>query len=539
MHALIQTLDMKGFFRRTCCSLSLTVAASLSAIPAAQSAEVVAGPTGAQFLIGRLPDGNYRFCSERPIGEDAQTAGACFRFRKEAADIIGTYYYPNTGSSLCLRGKINNNTVSGQAIERFSRGESPPDDLSQAQLSSWEEAGLLQVGNGLYVDELDRRDAVLYRSALLNLNNFYQYNAGSVLPPVNCPTRPSSLVSATPEPDQLKEIGTSNYYGQPIYLDLSSVEPVAASTYLYTTLIGRPNRLSETEYRVDCQNLESVEVLRSRYYDQDGDLQELELVNKAVPINQSSPFATQRYNAVRAVCQTDAQSSAEPPAEVGYERYRNQRFGYTLLYPSDILTPQGESADADQIFRSATGDIRMRVYSESNSSDTLARRYEAVQTGRSITYRAISDDFFVVSGADEGEVFYQKMLLEDGVFKVLEIEYDQALSGEFDAVAQAIADSFASIVPDAGLRQLPESVQTAVLDATAANTEAESAVFEIVSAEEETWPDGCLGLPQPDEICTQALVPGWRVKVEASLPGGVVQFTYRTDDTGEQVRFEG
>ncbi|MGB3787513.1 MAG: hypothetical protein WA949_05855 [Phormidesmis sp.] len=520
--------------------LSAITVTLLSMATAAQAAEVVAGPTGASFVIGRLPDGNYRFCSEKPDGEDAQAAGACFRFRKEAQNIIGTYYYPNKGSSICFRGKVNSNTFSGQAIERFSVGETPPENFSQAQLSSWETAGFLQVGNGLYVDDLNRRDAIVYRSALLNLNNFYQYNAGRISPPVSCPTRPSSLVSALPTPDELREVGTSDYYNQPIYLDFSSIEPVTPSTYLYTTLIGQPTRLSETEYQVDCQNLESIEVLRSRYYDQDGDLQELEIVNKTVPIDRSSPFATQRYNAVQVVCQEYAQIDIQLPTnDISYERYRNQRFSYSLLYPSDVLIPQSESTEVGQVFQSATGDIQMRVYGESNGSlETLRARYEQAQADRSSTYQTISDDFFVVSGTDDGKVFYQKTLLDGNVFKVLEIEYDQALSREFDTVARAIADSFASTVPDAGLSQLPESVQTAVLDLAAANTEAESAVFEITSVEAETWPNGCLGLQRPDELCTQALVSGWRVKVEANLPGGLIQFTYRTDETGDRIRFE-
>lgn len=519
--------------------LSLATTVLLSAAVSARSAEVVAGPTGGQFAINQLPDGNYRFCSERP-DEEGQAMGACFRFRKDAKTIIGTYYFPNTGESICFRGQVNNNTLSGQAIERFSIGELPPENFSQAQLSNWRAKGFLKVGNGLYVDRLNQRDAFLYRSALLNLNNFYQYNAGRISAPVTCPTRPSSIVSTTPDPGSLKELGTSTYYNQPIYLDFSSIEPVASSTYAYTTLIGRPNRLSETEYQVDCQNLESIQVLRSRYYDQDGDLQELELVNKAVPIDPSSPFAAHRYNAVQYVCQEYAQLDIPlPPAEVRYERYRNQRFSYTLLYPSDILIPQNESADTDsQTFRSATGDISARVYSESDSSKTLAQRYEQAQIGRNSTYQTISDDFFVVSGTDGDNVFYQKTFLEGDIFKVLEIEYNQALRREFDTVAQVIADSFASTVPNAGLRQLPEAVQTAVLDLAAANTEAESAVFEIVSVEEETWPDGCLGLSQPDELCTQEIVLGWRVTVEANLPGGLIQSIYRTDETGDRIRFE-
>jgi hypothetical protein len=50
----------------------------------------------------------------------------------------------------------------------------------------------------------------------------------------------------------------------------------------------------------------------------------------------------------------------------------------------------------------------------------------------------------------------------------------------------------------------------------------------------QTWPDGCLGLANPGEVCTQAIVPGWRV----TLSDGNQSYIYRTDDTGRTVRSE-
>jgi hypothetical protein len=38
----------------------------------------------------------------------------------------------------------------------------------------------------------------------------------------------------------------------------------------------------------------------------------------------------------------------------------------------------------------------------------------------------------------------------------------------------------------------------------------------VVSAEAVTWSDGSLGCPQPDRMYTQALVPGWRIRVAAA-----------------------
>jgi hypothetical protein len=56
----------------------------------------------------------------------------------------------------------------------------------------------------------------------------------------------------------------------------------------------------------------------------------------------------------------------------------------------------------------------------------------------------------------------------------------------------------------------------------------------VVSATEQNWPDGCLGLPKADEVCTMAIVTGWRVEVSDKLQ----TWFYRTDRTGKTLRLE-
>lgn len=58
--------------------------------------------------------------------------------------------------------------------------------------------------------------------------------------------------------------------------------------------------------------------------------------------------------------------------------------------------------------------------------------------------------------------------------------------------------------------------------------------LQVKESSRQTWPDGCLGLPKPDEFCTMALVDGWRVV----LSDGKKNWTYRTDDRGRILRLE-
>ena len=60
-----------------------------------------------------------------------------------------------------------------------------------------------------------------------------------------------------------------------------------------------------------------------------------------------------------------------------------------------------------------------------------------------------------------------------------------------------------------------ESVVQAVLADAERRTGIAESTLVVVSAERVTWSDGSLGCPQPGMLYTQALVPGYRVRVRA------------------------
>lgn len=57
--------------------------------------------------------------------------------------------------------------------------------------------------------------------------------------------------------------------------------------------------------------------------------------------------------------------------------------------------------------------------------------------------------------------------------------------------------------------------------------EAAGAGATIVSVERTSWPDSCLGLARPDEVCAQVITPGYRVMV--SLGGRQLEYHTATD----------
>ena len=97
-----------------------------------------------------------------------------------------------------------------------------------------------------------------------------------------------------------------------------------------------------------------------------------------------------------------------------------------------------------------------------------------------------------------------------------------------------------SFVPIGGLRT-PTPKPTQQADLTPAEQAAISRLssllnlppeeISVISTEAVEWPDGCLGVQRPGVMCTQAIVPGYRIILQA----GDEQYEFRTNESGSQV----
>jgi len=84
------------------------------------------------------------------------------------------------------------------------------------------------------------------------------------------------------------------------------------------------------------------------------------------------------------------------------------------------------------------------------------------------------------------------------------------------------------------MTDLPEGVETAIKQAVSAQTNVDVEEIEILEAEEQEWPNACLGLAEEGEVCAEVITPGWEVRVEA----GGEEYVYRTDEEGTTIRRE-
>jgi len=143
-----------------------------------------------------------------------------------------------------------------------------------------------------------------------------------------------------------------------------------------------------------------------------------------------------------------------------YKNYFNFRYGYCIRYPNKLLTPQREAQNGDgRIFTDKKGKEVLRVYGAQNDDESgtfipLKKLYNLELKGgqynehpnRVITYSKLGYKFYVISGTENGKIFYQKTLQilrdEDTVIAVAMLNYSDADKNIYDQVSKKIFSSF-------------------------------------------------------------------------------------------------
>lgn len=79
----------------------------------------------------------------------------------------------------------------------------------------------------------------------------------------------------------------------------------------------------------------------------------------------------------------------------------------------------------------------------------------------------------------------------------------------------------------------PAAVQAAINKLSEISKAAASEI-KVISSAEMDWPNTCLGLAKPAEMCDQVITPGWQIVLEV----GGAQYEFHTDANGQNVRYK-
>jgi uncharacterized protein len=114
------------------------------------------------------------------------------------------------------------------------------------------------------------------------------------------------------------------------------------------------------------------------------------------------------------VAGTTARAAA--PVAQSWKTYANVRYRYAICYPADLLKPGTESDNGDGLLFSGASGASLRVWGAYNAAgdSPAALAGDVADPPATITYRHLTGTSATVSGRKGGDIFYAKILLDEG-----------------------------------------------------------------------------------------------------------------------------
>jgi len=130
--------------------------------------------------------------------------------------------------------------------------------------------------------------------------------------------------------------------------------------------------------------------------------------------------------------------------------YQNDRYGTTIDYP-DIFKPQPPPDNNDgRAFKNADG-AGFWVAASYNTLDFDVARYrdfvvKDLDPAAAVTYQTRGDNWFVISGTNGANIFYERHMLSYGaeLTESFAISYPASLKQTYDPIVARMAKSFRS-----------------------------------------------------------------------------------------------
>ena len=157
------------------------------------------------------------------------------------------------------------------------------------------------------------------------------------------------------------------------------------------------------------------------------------------------------FGVIAAVCiGSGVRENAHAALAEDWKEYRNERFGLSLYYPADVfMSDRTTEAGDGQLFVSQIGNARLLVGGLINDSGHSPASYQGYLARESysqyqIDYRPIGQNWFVLSGEENGRVFYEKVMFSCGgrLINSFALLYSTDERETFDRMVERVEKSF-------------------------------------------------------------------------------------------------
>jgi len=126
--------------------------------------------------------------------------------------------------------------------------------------------------------------------------------------------------------------------------------------------------------------------------------------------------------------------------------YVNERFGTSATFPDEIFTDRQEPPENGDGLKWLSKDgTSIAIYGSYNVLDdtpgSLEKSGKALP-GRTVTYARTGSNWVVLSGLENGRVFYERLVIgPTDIIHGIQITYPEALKAKYDPLVGAIASS--------------------------------------------------------------------------------------------------
>ncbi len=145
-------------------------------------------------------------------------------------------------------------------------------------------------------------------------------------------------------------------------------------------------------------------------------------------------------------------ASAQPalPPVSEWAVYKNERFGYRLVYPELWFDSEPEAANGDgRSFVTPDGRTRIVVFGAHNAEALSPREYRATLLEEfggydELTYSPVGKTWFVLSGFRDDMIYYQKVMFSCAgrIVNVLSISFPAEEKPRYAPMIEKIEDRF-------------------------------------------------------------------------------------------------
>lgn len=129
--------------------------------------------------------------------------------------------------------------------------------------------------------------------------------------------------------------------------------------------------------------------------------------------------------------------------------YFNKRFGFTLSYPTASFKPQQPLQEEGRVWVSHDGNARLLAGAIPNGDGMSLAAYrdfllKESYPGAVIDYAPVRDTWFVLSGTNNGTIFYERVTFTCGgrLINSWAMLYPEAEKGRYDRIVERVARSY-------------------------------------------------------------------------------------------------